>query len=329
MSVRILANIPSPAQGVWHLGPLPLRGYALSILAGIVLAIIWSRRRYAARGGDPELILDVAIAAIPFGIIGGRLYHVLTDHEKYFGPGRNPWQALNITAGGLGIWGAVALGTLAGWAVVRRRKVPAAPVLDAVAPTIIAAQAIGRLGNWFNQELHGAATTLPWGLEIYERVDAGGRLAPVTGHSTGQVLAVVHPTFLYELIWNLLVAAVLVWADRRFRLGGGRVFALYVAGYTLGRFWIELMRTDPATEVLGGLRINTVTSTAVFAAALLALYLLRGRRRESAAFVLGRSHDAGADRPLQPAPPPEQAMPEVGDRAGRRPGAAGAPEEPA
>jgi prolipoprotein diacylglyceryl transferase len=296
--VDLLANIPSPPQGVWQLGPIPLRGYALSILAGIVIAVLWAKRRYADRGGDPEIVLDVAIFAIPAGIIGGRIYHVLTDWPKYFGEGGNPWQAFNIAAGGLGIWGAVALGTLAGWLVLKWRKVPVAPMLDAVAPTIILAQGIGRLGNWFNQELHGGPTTLPWGLEIYERVDEAGNLAPVSGVSTGEVLAVVHPTFLYELLWNVAICVLLVWLDRRFRLGGGMVFALYVAGYTLGRFFIELIRTDAATEVFGGLRINTVTSAVVFLVACAFVFMLRHKRREAPEEVRGaegRDADAAAE----------------------------------
>ncbi|WP_295626066.1 prolipoprotein diacylglyceryl transferase [uncultured Corynebacterium sp.] len=296
MTVELLANIPSPPQGVWQLGPIPLRGYALSILAGIVIAVLWSKRRYADRGGDPEIVLDVAIAAIPAGIIGGRLYHVMTDWEKYFGEGGEPLQAFNIAAGGLGIWGAVALGTLAGLLVLKWRGVPAAPMLDAVAPTIILAQGIGRLGNWFNQELYGAPTDVPWGLEIYRRVDEAGNLAPVSGVSTGEVLAVVHPTFLYELLWNVAICVLLVWLDRRFRLGGGLVFALYVAGYTLGRFFIELMRTDPATEVFGGLRINTVTSAVVFLIACGFVFALRHRRREAPETVRGdAARNASAD----------------------------------
>ena len=295
MIVDLLANIPSPPQGVWQLGPIPLRGYALSILAGIVIAVLWAKRRYADRGGDPEIVLDVAIFAIPAGIIGGRIYHVLTDWPKYFGEGGNPAQAFNIAAGGLGIWGAVALGTLAGLAVLKYRKVPVAPMLDAVAPTIILAQGIGRLGNWFNQELHGGPTTLPWGLEIYERVDEAGNLAPVSGVSTGEVLAVVHPTFLYELLWNVAICVLLVWLDRRFRLGGGMVFALYVAGYTLGRFFIELIRTDAATEVFGGLRINTVTSAVVFLVACAFVFMLRHKRREAPEEVRGaEGRDADA-----------------------------------
>ncbi|MGK8360080.1 prolipoprotein diacylglyceryl transferase [Corynebacterium amycolatum] len=288
-----LANIPSPPQGVWQLGPLPLRGYAISILVGVLVGIYWMQRRYAARGGDPELVLDIAIAVIPAGIIGGRLYHVATDWEKYFGPGANPVDALKITNGGLGIWGAVALGVLAAWAVAKWRKVPFAPVLDAAAPAIILGQAIGRLGNWFNQELYGGPTSLPWGLEIYQRVDEFGRVAPVTGTSTGEVLAVVHPTFLYEMVWNFLACLVIVWADRKFKMGGGRVFALYVAAYTLGRFFIELMRVDDATLIFG-VRINNITSLVVFSCAVIALWILRAKSRETAAEVRGEREAAEA-----------------------------------
>lgn len=251
------------------------------------------QRRYAARGGDPELVLDIAIAVIPAGIIGGRLYHVATDWEKYFGLGANPADALKITNGGLGIWGAVALGVLAAWAVAKWRKVPFAPVLDAAAPAIILGQAIGRLGNWFNQELYGGPTSLPWGLEIYQRVDEFGRVAPVTGTSTGEVLAVVHPTFLYEMVWNVLACLVIVWADRKFKMGGGRVFALYVAAYTLGRFFIELMRVDDATLIFG-VRINNITSLVVFFCAVIALWILRSKSRETAAEVGGEREAAEA-----------------------------------
>ena len=237
-------------------------------------------RRYRARGGDPDVIWDAAIVAIPMGIIGGRLYHVLTDHDKYFGPGKDPLQALNITAGGLGIWGAVALGAASVWLLLRWKKIAVGPVADALAPGIVLAQAVGRLGNWFNQELYGAETTVPWALDIYYRVDEQGAFAPLTGRSTGEVIASVHPTFLYELVWNLLVFAFLLWADKHFRLGHGRVFWLYVAGYTMGRFAIELMRTDAATLILG-LRVNTWVSGLLFVVSLGIFFLLpRGREAE-------------------------------------------------
>jgi Prolipoprotein diacylglyceryltransferase len=217
---------------------------------------------------------------VPFGLVGGRLYHVATDWEKYFGPAGNPIDALKIWQGGLGIWGAVALGGVGAWIGCRRRGVPLPLFADAVAPGIVVAQAIGRLGNWFNQELFGRPTELPWGLEIYNRVDpATGAPDPLGGVALDHTpIMVVQPTFLYELIWNLLVAALVVWADRRFRLGHGRAFALYVAGYTAGRFVIEQLRSDDATRVFGDIRINVVVSVVVFAGAVLYLLLVRRPR---------------------------------------------------
>ncbi|MDN6509588.1 MAG: prolipoprotein diacylglyceryl transferase [Corynebacterium sp.] len=287
MSTQILATIPSPPQGVWHLGPVALRAYALCILTGIVVAVFWTVRRYVARGGYPETVIDCAIAAVPAGIIGGRIYHVITDHHLYFGEGRDWVDAFKITNGGLGIWGAVVLGGLAVWAVLAYKKVPLAPFADAVAPPILLAQAIGRLGNWFNQELYGGESDAPWALEIYRRVDADGNIDQMDGVSDGTVLATVQPTFLYEMVWSLLVVVLLVWADRRFRLGGGRVFMLYVAGYTFGRFFIELLRTDAATTVFGDVRINSVVSAVVFLAALTLFILTRSRTREEPEYVAG------------------------------------------
>ncbi len=276
----MLAAIPSPDRGVWYLGPVPIRAYALCIIAGIVVAVLWGERRFVARGGEPGVVTDVAVFAVPFGLVGGRLYHVATDWQTYFGPSGNPVDAFKIWQGGLGIWGAVVLGGVGAWIGCRRRGVPLPFFADAVAPGIVTAQAIGRLGNWFNQELYGGPTTLPWGLEIYRRVnpDTGapdGLTGVVLDHTP---IETVHPTFLYELLWNLVVAALVVWADRRFRLGHGRAFAVYVAGYTAGRFWIEQMRTDYATRVFGDLRINVVVSAVVFIGAVLYLVLVRQPR---------------------------------------------------
>ena len=285
-----LANIPSPDRGVWHLGPIPIRAYALCIIAGIVVAVTWGERRLVARGGEPGAVVDVAVFAVPFGLVGGRLYHVATDWETYFGPGGHAVDALKIWQGGLGIWGAIALGGVGAWIGCRRRGIPLPFFADAVAPAIVTAQAIGRLGNYFNQELYGGPTTLPWGLEIYARVVPGTSIPdPLGGVAVDHTpIAVVHPTFLYELIWNLLVAALVVWADRRFRLGHGRAFAVYVAGYTLGRFFIEQMRSDPATRVFGDIRINTVVSAVVFLGAVAYLLWVRKPRE-----VLAPAEDAG------------------------------------
>ncbi|MEO7195131.1 MAG: prolipoprotein diacylglyceryl transferase [Pseudonocardiaceae bacterium] len=278
--MTFVSFIPSPGRGVWHLGPVPIRAYALCIIAAIIVAILWGERRWQARGGQAGAVTDIAVFAVPFGLVGGRLYHVATDWKKYFGPGGHPIAALEVWQGGLGIWGAVALGGLGAWIACRRRGIPLAALADAVAPAIVVAQAIGRLGNWFNQELYGGPTTLPWGLEIRDRVNpVTGALDPLNGIAQGPPVEIVHPTFLYELLWNLGVAALVVWADRRFRLGHGRAFALYVAGYTAGRFWIELMRSDPATMVFG-LRINVITSVVVFLGAVLYLTLARRGRED-------------------------------------------------
>lgn len=239
------------------------------------------------------MVIDAAIVAMISGVIGGRLYHVITDHQKYFCDDCNPVDVFKITNGGLGIWGAVFLGTVCVYFYLKAKHVPFAPFADAMAPGIVLAQGIGRLGNWFNQELYGAETSVPWALEIYYRVDAEGKFAPLTGHSTGEIIATVHPTFLYELLWNVSVFLFLLWADKKFTLSHGRVFALYVAGYTLGRFFIETMRVDEATHLFG-LRINVIVSAVVFIASVVVFYVLSQKARktgEEAAAVGADSQD--------------------------------------
>jgi phosphatidylglycerol---prolipoprotein diacylglyceryl transferase len=281
---QLPASIPSPSNAVWQLGPIPVRAYALCILAGILVAIWVGNRRWIARGGAPGVVGDIAVWAVPFGIVGARLYHVATDWESYFGPGADPVDALKIWQGGLGVWGAIAMGALGGWIGAKRRGIPLPPLADALAPGIVLAQAIGRFGNWFNQELFGRPTDLPWGLEIDPEFRPD-RYADVE---------TFHPTFLYEALWCVAVALILVWADRRFRMGHGRVFALYVALYTLGRSYIETLRVDPAREVLG-LRLNVWTSVVLFAGAV--IYIVVSARMRPGREVLG-----------QPPPEPEPAL---------------------
>jgi prolipoprotein diacylglyceryl transferase len=265
-SSEVLAFIPSPAQGVWNLGPIPVRAYALLIVAGIIIAVWFGGKRYVARGGRPGTITDIAIWAVPFGIIGGRLYHVVTDNQLYFGPdGKGLAAAFRIWDGGLGIWGAVALGALGAWIGARRAGVALPPVADAIAPAIALAQAIGRFGNYFNQELFGKPTTVPWALEI----------DPIHRPAGYEQYATFQPTFLYESLWLLGMVLVLLWADKRFRMGHGRVFALYVLLYCIGRFWIEGLRIDEANEILG-LRLNEWTSILVGVGAL--IYLIVSAR---------------------------------------------------
>jgi prolipoprotein diacylglyceryl transferase len=265
----MMTFIPSPPTGVWHLGPIPLRAYAFCILVGIFAAIAIAERRHVAAGGRKGLISDVSLWAVPFGIVGGRIYHVITDAQLYFGPGRNPVDALKIWEGGLGIWGAITAGAVGVWIAARRHGVPFTELAHAIAPGLLVAQAIGRLGNYFNQELFGRPTTLPWGLEI----------DPLHRPLGFEQFATFHPTFLYELLWNLAAAAVLIALDRRFRLSGDRLFALYAMLYTAGRFWIELLRIDTANHV-GGMRLNNWTALLVFATAMTYFFWSRRSTRD-------------------------------------------------
>ena len=255
MTALVQAGIPSPSVGVWYVGPVPLRAYGIIIAVGMVVALAWASRRYGRRGGDPDLLFDLALWAIPLGIVGARLYHVITSPEQYFGPGGDPWQVWQIWRGGLGIWGAVALGAVGAWIGARRAGARLGPVADSLAPALLVGQAIGRWGNWFNQELFGAPTSAPWGL----RIDA---LHMPPGYPPGTLF---HPTFLYECLWNLAGAALIVWLEKRLRFKAGQVFALYLMVYTAGRVWIEALRIDDAHRILG-VRLNVWTSRLVFAA---------------------------------------------------------------
>jgi prolipoprotein diacylglyceryl transferase len=270
--VSVASYIPSPSHGVWDIGPIPLRAYALGIIIGAIVAIMIGERRFQARGGREGLIGDVAIWAIPFGIVGARAYHVATDPELYFSDGKHPINALKIWEGGLGIWGAIAGGALGAYIACRRYGVSFSSVADALAPGLLVAQAIGRIGNYFNQELFGKPTTKPWGLEI----DPDRR---PDGYSQ---FATFHPTFLYELLWNLAAAAVIIAIDRKFRLTGGRAFALYAMLYTSGRVWIEALRIDTANHI-GPFRLNIWTSIIVFAVAATYFFATRKRGQSSLA----------------------------------------------
>jgi prolipoprotein diacylglyceryl transferase len=285
-ALATVLSIPSPSSGVWHLGPLPLRGYALAIILGIVAAIWIGERRWVARGGRPGDVQDIAIWAVPFGLVGGRLYHVLTDNDLYFGAGQNPIEALYVWRGGLGVWGAIAMGALGAVIAAKRKGIKLLPVLDAMVPGVLVAQALGRWGNWFNQELFGKPTDLPWGLEVSD--DTALR----AGYEPGTTF---HPTFLYESLWCLAAFGVLIWADRRFRLGHGRVVALYIMIYTVGRAWIEMLRIDNVElDDVAGLRFNVWTSLVLFVAALI-WFVVSARRwpgREEDVYVAGATPGA-------------------------------------
>jgi len=286
MDSVVRASFPSPPDGVWDLGPLPLRAYALFIILGIVVAIWLGERRWVARGGRPGDVTEIATWMVPFGIVGGRIYHVITSPQAYFGEGGDPVRALFIWEGGLGIWGAVVLGGVGAWIGCRRRGIPLPPYADALAPGVVLAQAIGRLGNYFNQELYGRATDLPWALEIDREHRPDGTPEQAT----------YHPTFLYELLWNVGVAGLVIWVDRRFKLGHGRAFSLYVAAYTVGRAWIEALRVDPANELFG-LRLNEWTSLVVFVGAVTYIVVSARRRpgRETPEEIRARRTDEPAE----------------------------------
>ncbi|MGC5289458.1 prolipoprotein diacylglyceryl transferase [Micromonospora sp. DT231] len=310
------AALPSPSTAVWQLGPVPIRAYALCIIAGIVLACWVTERRLRQRGVAPGAVLDIAVWAVPAGIIGARIYHVVTSPEKYFGAGGEPMKAFAIWEGGLGIWGAVAGGAVGVYIAARQLGIPFGVVADAVAPGLALAQAVGRIGNWFNNELFGGRTTLPWGLQIH-RMDPDN-----PGHAlrddAGQPIlepGLYQPTFLYEALWNLGVVALVLLLDRRLKLGRGRAFALYVMGYTVGRFWIELMRTDEANHILG-VRLNVWTAGLVFLGAL--IYFVRVRGPQDYLIPLGA---AGT-----PTPSPTSDLSQVDLSERETPARAAAPE---
>lgn len=254
--LTVLASLPSPSDNAIHLGPLQLRAYGLAIAIGVVVAVAIAQRRWAARGGDPEDISRLAVWSVIAGLISARLYHVITDYQRFQGR----WlHVFAVWEGGLGIPGGLLAGVGTGVWLARRRGLPAAQLLDVVAPAIPIAQAIGRLGNWFNQELFGRPTSLPWGV----RIDVAHR--PV-GY---EHLATYHPTFLYEALWNLALAGLLVLYERHHPgARPGRLFALYAGGYGLGRLWVEALRIDPASRILG-LRVNIWVSLVAIAGAAL------------------------------------------------------------
>jgi prolipoprotein diacylglyceryl transferase len=260
----LLASIPSPDSGAIHIGSLQLRAYGLMIALGVIAAVWLCGRRVAERGlGTPEDVSAIALWAVPAGIIGARIYHVITDPELFKGQW---YKVFYIWEGGLGIWGGIALGVVVGLWVAKRRGLPALPLLDCAAPALALAQAIGRWGNYWNQELFGRPTTLPWGLEI----DVANRPAGYEQYAT------FHPTFLYESLWNLALCGFLLWIDKRHRLRPGRLFVVYVGGYTFARFFIERLRIDTANKFLG-LRVNEWVSAIMFLGALGFLFV-DGRR---------------------------------------------------
>ncbi|MDO4259358.1 MAG: prolipoprotein diacylglyceryl transferase [Actinomycetaceae bacterium] len=257
--------LPSPPVGVWYLGPIPLRAYGLLIMTGMLIGVWWTSRRYRTRGGNSDLVFDAALWAIPLGIVGARTWHVLTHLQDYFGPGLDPVSVLYIWEGGIAIMGGITGGVLGCLIAAHRSGQRLGPLADAAAPALLLAQAIGRWGNWFNQELFGAPTTLPWGLEIDD-----AHLPP--GYPSGTLF---HPTFLYESLWNLLGVIALVILDKRLKLKAGQLLGVYMMIYAVGRFFIENIRLDEA-HVLLGLRINAWVAILLFVAGL-ALFIFLGK----------------------------------------------------
>jgi prolipoprotein diacylglyceryl transferase len=279
----VLASIPSPVSNGLDVGPFFVHAYGLAYVLGVMAAIAITTRRWEAQGGNRELVREVALWGFPAGLIGGRLYFLATSWDQV---PPHWWGPLAIWRGGLGIWGGIALGTLAGLFVLRRHGADIPRFLDAAAPGLLVAQAIGRVGNYFNQELFGKPTSLPWGLHI----DPAHRPAAYMHYAT------FHPTFLYELIWNLALAGGLVWLGSRRNIRAPGLFALYVAGYSAFRIIEELLRVDPAHHVLG-LRLNFFVASLLTAAGLIWFAHVQRSRRAAPPVAGGRLNCPGRSRP--------------------------------
>lgn len=266
------ASIPSPDVSSIDLSlfgfELQLRLYALFILAGIAIAAWWTAVRLKKRGADPEVIFDFVLWAVPLGIIGARLYHVVTHPNDYFYEGADPWEIIRIWNGGNAIFGALLGGAVGVWIASRATGVRFLTFADALVPGILAAQALGRLGNYFNQELFGSPTTLPWGLEIDPSNPAFPSGLPAD--------TLFHPTFAYEMLWNLAGIGLILWLERRYRLQWGRVFALYLVWYGLGRSFLEAMRLDPS-ELILGVRTNIWAAWIALGVGVV-MFAIQGRR---------------------------------------------------
>ncbi|MBA2643345.1 MAG: prolipoprotein diacylglyceryl transferase [Actinobacteria bacterium] len=257
-----LSSIPSPDSSTVELGPLSIHFYGLTLLVAIAAAVVITGIRWTRRGGDWDLIFRVAVWGVAFGIVGARLYHVLTSWDEL---PDEWWGPFAIWKGGLGVWGGIGLGVIVGAIVAKRSGANVAQLADCAAPALLVAQGIGRFGNWWNQELYGGPTDLPWGLEI----------SPENRQIEYIESETFHPTFLYEALWSFSAAAVLLLVERMFRLRPGNLFALYVFLYSIGRLWIETLRVDPSHEI-GGVRLNVYVA-GIAALAALAVFVWRQR----------------------------------------------------
>ena len=268
MKSFILLSIPSPDVSYIELGPLRIHFYAMFILAGIILALILTESRLRSRGVESGIALDISLWAIPLGILGGRFFHVVTHPNDYFFPGADLLAVFRIWEGGLAIYGALIFGSIGAAIGARAAGIKFTSYLDAVAPGVLLAQAVGRWGNYFNNELFGTPTDLPWGLEI-----SSSNPAYPAGLPEGVLF---HPTFLYESIWSLAGVALLLAADQKFNLRWGKMMGLYLVYYSIGRVWIEAIRIDPS-EILLGLRVNIWSAIAGIALGL-AIIVIQAKR---------------------------------------------------
>lgn len=268
-SMTSSVGIPSPSVGVWWLGPIPLRAYGIIIVTGMLIGVFLARQRYTQRGGDGDLLFDMAMWVLPMGIIGARLYHVFANAHYYFANTQRMLEIPRIWEGGLAIWGGIIAGVVTAYIFVRRHQVRLAPIADSIAPTVLLAQAMGRWGNYFNQELFGSPTTLPWGLQIDD-----AHLPP--GYQSGTLF---HPTFLYESLWNFTAFGLILWLDRRFTFKGGQVMCMYFFAYAPIRIVMETLRLDPAYEFLG-IRQNAWASILALLIAIV-VFIYLGQRGES------------------------------------------------
>nr|WP_246142219.1 prolipoprotein diacylglyceryl transferase [Lacisediminihabitans profunda] len=283
------ASIPSPPISSFEVGPLTIHFYALCILTGIVIAVWLTQRRLSRRGAESGLVLDVALWAVPFGIVGGRFYHVVTHPGDYFFPGANLLKTLYVWEGGLAIFGAIIFGGIGAYIACRRRGLRFTAFADALVPGLLFAQAFGRFGNYFNHELFGGPTTLPWGLQI-ESTNA----AFPPGLPAGTLF---HPLFLYEMIWNTIGAFLIIYLERRLRLHSGRTLALYFIWYGVGRAWFESLRLDPTEFVYLGLKANVIAALllAVLGVIVLVVQARRHVPRPDGPYLPGRGPAARAD----------------------------------
>jgi prolipoprotein diacylglyceryl transferase len=260
--------IPSPPINSFHIGPLDIHFYALGYIIGITLAILITRRRWRALGGDPDLVNDIALWVVPAGIIGGRIYFDITTPADI----PHVWYGVfAVWTGGLGIWGGIALATVVGVWRLHKLGITTGPFANAIAPALLVAQGVGRIGNYFNKELFGKPTTLPWGLEIPYQYRVTGGIPAQDLH-----FATFQPTFLYELIWDLALAAFLVWLGHHARIRPWGLFALYVAGYSAFRIFEETLRID-SSEYFLGLRLNMFVAVALTAAGLIWFAIVQSR----------------------------------------------------